>query len=158
MLSLLKSELSALGPLPMLCYYINDTESIQTVRVMHRTACHLERIVSTEERILFEAFPESRLEMHSNGSKLDEIDCKLLQINEIEEFGRNNDAATEYLLEEKALPTYAGAPLSPQLTTAVADIVRDWEWDSSAAPIERTAFHLKGRTHLGSAVNHGGLT
>jgi hypothetical protein len=87
MLALLKSELPGQASLPMLCYYINDTDDIQNVRVMRGAACHLERIVFRKERVLFEALPESYLEIYSqrrNKSRLEKIDCKLFQVNETE--------------------------------------------------------------------------
>ncbi|WP_071527204.1 DUF1830 domain-containing protein [Nodosilinea nodulosa] len=88
LLSLLTPELPTQSSFPILCYYINNTASVQNVRVMRGAACYLERIIFMKERVLFEAFPESYLEVYSqrrNRSRLDKIDCKLLQVNQAEE-------------------------------------------------------------------------
>ena len=45
LLSLSPSKVPAQGPLPMLCYYTNDTGIIQNIRVIYRESCHLERII-----------------------------------------------------------------------------------------------------------------
>ncbi|WP_072016360.1 DUF1830 domain-containing protein [Neosynechococcus sphagnicola] len=68
----------------ILCYYINDTSYSQIIRAMSGVGCHFERVVFSRERILFEAFPESYLEVYSclsNGTRLTKIDCGLLHIN-----------------------------------------------------------------------------
>lgn len=84
MLSLLTSEMPNQAALPILCYYINDTNNIQNIRVTCGSACYLERIVFAKERVLFEASLESYLEVYSqqpNGPTLDKIDCKLFQVH-----------------------------------------------------------------------------
>ena len=68
----------------ILCYYINDTSNIQVIRAIHEGLCTLERVIFLGERILFEAFPESYLEVYSsliNGTRSKIIDCKSLHIN-----------------------------------------------------------------------------
>lgn len=88
-LSLLKSKspdqvLSQDAP-PILCYYINDTVDTQIIRMVSESAYHFERIVFPKERVLFEAFLESYLEIHSTSSGRDRItrsECRLLQVNE----------------------------------------------------------------------------
>jgi hypothetical protein len=85
MLSLLTSKSPTQVSPAMLCYYINSTEDIQVIRVMSEAMCHFERSVFAEERILFEAFPESYLEIYTpslRGTRLSRVDCKLLQVNE----------------------------------------------------------------------------
>lgn len=91
MFSLLTSESPLQAPISMLCYYINDTTNVQNIRIMRGASCYLERIIFAKERVLFEAFSDSYLEIYSqrrNGSRLDKIDCKLFQVNEVEESGQ----------------------------------------------------------------------
>lgn len=91
LLSLLTSESPVKASIPMLCYYVNNTDNVQNFRVMRGSVCYLERIVFAKERVLFEAFPESYLEVYSqrrNESRLDKIDCRLFQVNEREEYSQ----------------------------------------------------------------------
>jgi hypothetical protein len=88
-LSLLKSkspdQLSSQVALPILCYYINDTADTQIIRMVSESVYHFERIVFPEERVLFEAFPESYLEIHSpfpDGVRITRSECRLFQVNE----------------------------------------------------------------------------
>lgn len=84
----------------MLCYHINDTCNTQNIRVMSEAICHFERIVFARERILFEAFPDSYLEVYSfrlegsrMGTRMSRIACRLLRVNdEPEEFRRMGKA------------------------------------------------------------------
>lgn len=83
--SLLTSESPAKELTQVLCYYINDTSHIQIIRAMSGVKCHFERIVFSGERILFEALPESYLEIYSSlidGTRSSKIDCKLLRVDE----------------------------------------------------------------------------
>ncbi|WP_071527317.1 DUF1830 domain-containing protein [Nodosilinea nodulosa] len=71
--------------LPILCYYINSTTDIQIVRVMDEAKLHFERVVFPAERVLFETFPESYLEIHSpfpDGDRTTRSECRFFQINE----------------------------------------------------------------------------
>ncbi|MBD1865963.1 DUF1830 domain-containing protein [Leptolyngbya sp. FACHB-671] len=84
LLSLLTTESSQEHP-QILCYYMNDTSSIQVIRAMSGARCNFERVVFSEERILFEALSESYLEVYSfliNKTKSRKIDCKTLQVSE----------------------------------------------------------------------------
>jgi hypothetical protein len=84
LLSLVNAELRSKESTQILCYYINDTSYIQIIRVMRGVRCHFERTVFPRERILFEALPESYLEVYSsliNGTQSTTIDCKLLHVN-----------------------------------------------------------------------------
>lgn len=88
-LSLLKSKssdqvLTQNSP-PILCYYINDTADTQIIRMVGEPANYFERIVFPKERVLFEAFLESYLEIHSpslDGSRITRSECRLLQVNQ----------------------------------------------------------------------------
>jgi hypothetical protein len=85
LLSLLTTEFPSKESAQILCYYINDTKNIQIIRAMRGVKCHFERVVFSGERILFEALPESHLEVYSsliNGTQSSIIDCKLLHVNE----------------------------------------------------------------------------
>jgi hypothetical protein len=88
-LSLLKpktpSQLTGQTSSPILCYYINDTVDTQIVRMVSDSEYHFERIVFPKERVLFEAFLESYLEIHSpfpEGARITRSECRLLQVNE----------------------------------------------------------------------------
>jgi hypothetical protein len=88
-LSLLKSKLpgqvSSPTESPILCYYINDTVDTQIIRMVGESVYHFERIVFPKERVLFEAFLESYLEIHSSSPGRDRItrsECRLFQVNE----------------------------------------------------------------------------
>ena len=66
-----------------LCYYINKTDDVQTIRATNQGICYLECVVFPNERIIFATLDDSYLEINSpnlpggNGSK---IECKLLYI------------------------------------------------------------------------------
>lgn len=72
-------------PASMLCYHINNTTEVQIVRVLSDSLCHFERIVFPKERVLFEALPESFLEIYSpfpDSSRITRLECKLFQVSE----------------------------------------------------------------------------
>jgi hypothetical protein len=86
LLSLLGTESSIEGSDYLLCYYINDANSIKVIRLVNKTKCLSENIVLSGERILFTALPESYLEIYSpltEGTRPIIISCKLLSINEL---------------------------------------------------------------------------
>jgi hypothetical protein len=85
LLSLLTAASPSQESTQILCYYINNTGVNQIVRAMNGVKCHFECVVFSRENLLFEALPESYLEVYSpliNGTKLNKIDCKLLHVNE----------------------------------------------------------------------------
>ncbi|NJO39193.1 MAG: DUF1830 domain-containing protein [Cyanobacteria bacterium CRU_2_1] len=85
LLSLLTTESPSKESTQILCYYINDTSDVQIIRAMSGVGCHFERVVFSGERILFEALPESYLEVYAsliNGTRPSKINCKLLHVNE----------------------------------------------------------------------------
>ena len=70
---------------PILCYYINSTTDMQIMRLMGEAKLHFERVVFPSEQVLFEAFPESYLEIHSpfrDGTRITRSEYKLFQVNE----------------------------------------------------------------------------
>ena len=85
LLAHLETESSESESSQMLCYYINNTQMTQTIRVMSGLKCHFERMVFSMERILFTTLQESHLEVYSSLAKqtcLETLDCKFLCINE----------------------------------------------------------------------------
>lgn len=85
LLSRLTSESPTKEANQILCYYINDTNNSQIIRAISGESCHFESIVFSEERVLFEASPESHLEIYSpqiNGIRSSKIDCKSLCIHQ----------------------------------------------------------------------------
>ncbi|NMF81829.1 DUF1830 domain-containing protein [Nodosilinea sp. P-1105] len=88
-LSLLKSrspdQLPSPVSSPILCYYINNTVDTQIIRMISDSVHYFERIVFPEERVLFEAFLESYLEIYSplpDGARITRSECRLFQVNE----------------------------------------------------------------------------
>lgn len=68
-----------------LCYYVNDTSRIQSIRVVTKLKSYFEHIVFSRERILFLALPESYLEVClplGKDTPFGRIDCKSLRVNE----------------------------------------------------------------------------
>jgi hypothetical protein len=52
---------------------------------MSEAMCHFERIVFAGERILFEALPDSYLEIYSSrleGTRMSRVACRLLRVND----------------------------------------------------------------------------
>jgi Domain of unknown function (DUF1830) len=85
LLSLVKTEPSSEESTQILCYYINRTRDSQIIRVMSGIRCDFERVVFSKERILFEALPESYLEVYSfllKGTRSSKIDCRSLCVTE----------------------------------------------------------------------------
>ncbi|KPQ39601.1 MAG: protein of unknown function containing DUF1830 domain [Phormidium sp. OSCR] len=69
----------------ILCYHVNRTGDSQIIRVMSELGCYWEQTVFADERILFEALPESYLEIHSasaSGVLVTTAECELFQISE----------------------------------------------------------------------------
>ncbi len=68
----------------MLCYYANNTESLQNLRIKHWESKPFERIVFPKERILFTAMPKAYLEISTNyagkGTVSREVACDTLRI------------------------------------------------------------------------------
>ena len=85
LLSLLTDQSSVHGATQFLCYYINDTSELQTIRVMNGVRCEFDRVVFSRERLLFTALPDSYLEIHSCSTGLAQsgiIACNSLRIHE----------------------------------------------------------------------------
>lgn len=86
LLALLTATALREEPNQVLCYYINDTENIQRIRVTSNTHDHFERIVFPMERILFTALPDSYLEVclaQSSQMLLKTVQCKFLNVTEV---------------------------------------------------------------------------
>ncbi|MFB2894500.1 DUF1830 domain-containing protein [Aerosakkonemataceae cyanobacterium BLCC-F50] len=82
---------TSLPPAPnyrLLCYYANPTQQIQIIRITNIPNWRFEKVVFPQQRLMFEAFPEAILEVHTGfmGSAilLDEIPCHLLCIKQEE--------------------------------------------------------------------------
>lgn len=78
----LPSQISA-SACDILCYYINSTSILQMVRLSGARDRGFERIVFPGQRLLFEASPESFLEISANGQSLDRITCDRLQVDRL---------------------------------------------------------------------------
>jgi len=85
LLTVVNIEVPASGITPILCYYINESKNIEVIRAMNGAKCNFERVLFSEERILFTTFPESYLHIYSfllHRIRSSKVDCKLLNINE----------------------------------------------------------------------------
>lgn len=70
----------------LLCCYVNATPQLQIVRISNIPRYYLERTVFPGQRLLFEALPEAKLEVHSSDMAsailTDTISCHRLQAEE----------------------------------------------------------------------------
>lgn len=81
-----------LDPLPndrsgqILCCYVNATSKIQIARITNIANWYFERVVFPGQRLVFEAFPEALLEIHTgmmaSAILSDKIPCQRLRIRE----------------------------------------------------------------------------
>jgi Domain of unknown function (DUF1830) len=63
-----------------LCYYINKSNYVQTIRATNQGICYLECLVFPGERVIFATLADSYLEITSDGLQGDKIECELLYI------------------------------------------------------------------------------
>lgn len=66
----------------ILCLYINATSQIQIIRITDTPSLHLERVIFPGQRQLFEATPESTLEIQSSKAVSSLIPCTQLCVAE----------------------------------------------------------------------------
>lgn len=70
------------------CSYINATSSIQVVRITNIENWYFERVVFPGQRLLFEAVPGAKLEIHTgtmaSSILADTIPCEKLRVRETE--------------------------------------------------------------------------
>lgn len=93
LLSQLKTNFTAKESTQFLCYYINDTNNMQIIRLLSVVKCEFERVVFSGERILFNAVPESYLEVYSslvNEMQSSRMNCKFLQVNESPDLAKHH--------------------------------------------------------------------
>lgn len=71
---------------PILCCYVNATSSIQVARITNIANWYFERVVFPGQRLVFEAFPEAVLEIHTgmmaSAILSDQIPCSRLSVQE----------------------------------------------------------------------------
>jgi hypothetical protein len=72
--------------LPILCYYINDTNQLQLIRIGNASNWLLERIIFPGQRFMFDTLPDALLEIYSHsvseGLLLTRIPCQRLRVQE----------------------------------------------------------------------------
>jgi hypothetical protein len=83
-----------LDPLPndrgdsILCCYVNQTSQIQLVRITNIVNWYFERVVFPSQRLVFEAYPEALLEIHTgmmaSAILSDTIPCERLSLGDSE--------------------------------------------------------------------------
>jgi hypothetical protein len=70
------------------CSYINATSSIQVARITNIDNWYFERVVFPGQRLMFEAMPEAKLEIHTgmmaSSILADTIPCEKLRVRETE--------------------------------------------------------------------------
>ncbi len=70
------------------CSYINATSSIQVARITNIDNWYFERVVFPGQRLIFEAVPEAKLEIHTgmmaSSILTDTIPCEKLRVRETE--------------------------------------------------------------------------
>lgn len=101
-----------LDPLPfdesshILCCYVNATSKIQIVRISNIPNWYFERVVFPGQRLVFEATPQSLLEIHTgmmaSAILSDKIPCGRLCIDEEDSFSADmNQEAEEEAINKK---------------------------------------------------------
>ncbi len=73
-------------PGPIVCCYVNATSKIQIARITNIANWYFERVVFPGQRLVFEAFSDALLEIHTGMMATailsDKIPCNRLQISE----------------------------------------------------------------------------
>lgn len=83
---------------PILCYYLNQTNEIQSIRISNIPNWYFEKVVFPKQRLMFEAFPEAILEIHTgtmvSAILSDKIQCHRLRVQEeVSQFQRQASVA-----------------------------------------------------------------
>ena len=77
---------SSEGNNQILCYYANITNQIQVVRIENIPNWYFERVMFPGQRLMFEAWPEAVLEIHTgivaNAILSDKIPCYVMRVIE----------------------------------------------------------------------------
>ncbi|MGQ9836406.1 MAG: DUF1830 domain-containing protein [Cyanobacteriota bacterium] len=72
----------------LICSYVNATSSIQVARITNIENWYFERVVFPGQRLIFEAVPEAKLEIHTgtmaSSTLTDTILCEKLRVRETE--------------------------------------------------------------------------
>jgi Domain of unknown function (DUF1830) len=77
---------TVLAATPILCFYINATSYLQIARITNTPSWNFERIVFPGERLLFNAAPDSQLEIQmdarENSARVEPIPCDRLYVSQ----------------------------------------------------------------------------
>lgn len=65
----------------IVCFYSNVTQNIQVLRLNHFEYSNWERIIFPGERLMFEAHPQSKLEIKTSEAATLLIYCKQLRVS-----------------------------------------------------------------------------
>lgn len=72
------------------CCYINATNSIQVARISNIENWYFERVVFPGQRLIFEAFPEAKLEIHTgvmaSSVLADSFSCEDLKLDHLDPY------------------------------------------------------------------------
>jgi hypothetical protein len=66
----------------ILCSYTNVTHHLQIIRLKHNPGLHWERVVFPGQRLMFEAVPKAKVEIHLSETKSIVIPCCQLRVTE----------------------------------------------------------------------------
>ncbi len=87
----------------IVCCYVNATSKIQIARITNIPNWYFERVVFPGQRLMFEAYPEALLEIHSGMMATailsDTIPCRGLCVSES---GKQEKSAVSYPVSTKA--------------------------------------------------------
>jgi hypothetical protein len=82
----MSNQLSSQGNSPILCYWANVSNQVQVVRIGNIPTWYFERVMFPGQRLMFEAWSEAVLEIHTGAvaSALlsDKIPCYVLRVIE----------------------------------------------------------------------------
>jgi Domain of unknown function (DUF1830) len=117
-----------LDPLPndqkksILCCYVNATSQIQVVRISNVANWYFERVVFPGQRLVFEALPESLLEIHTgmmaSAILSDTIPCERLSIDDGDDDDLDDVPVSKK--EQSSIPNGLSDMKSPNEQTSIS--------------------------------------
>jgi len=72
----------------LLCYYANQTQHLQVIKITDRSDLNFERVIFPGQRLMFQAPPASQLQIYSRTEMAtliqESIPCQNLRVNSLE--------------------------------------------------------------------------
>jgi hypothetical protein len=107
----------------ILCCYVNATSQIQVARITKISNWYFERVVFPGQRLVFEAFPEALLEIHTgmmaSAILSDTIPCQRLCVNEYTGGHEGEDESSQVARSPYQQPRDKKDSLEPALASIV---------------------------------------